>query len=109
MDSRLSERIVPVRTVPGSSQNQDSAITFGGAASGPVLTNLDRVIWIVLRRMAGPLDVRSADTVVGWQRERYLAVAASPRQSLARPDWCSMQLMMEKEAKIPSRGASVSR
>src|SRR5688572_24021713 len=41
----------------------------------PVLTNLDRLVWIALRRLwsgwRGPLLYVQADTVVRWQRERF--------------------------------------
>ena len=41
----------------------------------PVLTSLDRVFWITLRRLWSgwrvPLMYVQPDTVVGWQRERY--------------------------------------
>src|SRR5688500_8588740 len=41
----------------------------------PVLTSLDRVFWITLRRLWSgwrrPLIYLQADTVVRWQRERF--------------------------------------
>jgi putative transposase len=41
----------------------------------PVLTNLDRLVWIALRRLwsgwRGPLLYVQADTVVRWQREHF--------------------------------------
>jgi hypothetical protein len=41
----------------------------------PVLTTLDRVFWITLRRWwsgwRGPLFYVQADTVTHWQRERF--------------------------------------
>ena len=41
----------------------------------PILTSLDRLVWIALRRFwsgwRGPLLYVQADTVVRWQRERF--------------------------------------
>jgi putative transposase len=48
---------------------------FQGKRKRPILTSLDRLVWIALRRFwsgwRGPLLYVQADTVVRWQRERF--------------------------------------